>query len=363
MFNDNVDLLAEATGYSEALDNSFLEQYTSLDDMVHEMICESYEDMMRLSKFEHDADMMEAKMIVQQESVESISAFQEGIYKKAKNYVLKIVDKLKLKWRKFCIWVNRKVANFLIKRVAGMRQKADKAFDKITGDMPTVKYFTKCNNSAKAAINQIQDVFGKIAGSVTPDASADGDIRHSDVYGKDYYGADGTVKKYKGASLAKEFEEQVLGDFDSMEIKKSMWDIDKEYVKSGIANLLKKGDGSVAKYINTVQKLVKNTRTVAKKDEKERDKNAASTQDHKANVQLAVNNFNTIVSAGSAAMSCFRKVCWAALKAAAKARLSGGSSTSDYEDDDETEKRNKNIISAANASSDRFDDDVDLSVF
>lgn len=367
MFNDNVDLLAEATGYSEALNNSFLEQYTSLDDMVHEMICESYEDMLRFSHFEHDADMMEAKMIVQQESVQSITAFQEGIFKKAKNFAKKIIDKIKIKWRKFCIWVNRKIGTFLAKRVAGMKEKADKAFDNIDGDKPTVKYFTKLTSGSKTGLSDINTKFTEIANKIKPAPSSTGSL--VDTHGelnKNYYKSTSSVSRERALSMRKDFEENVLGDLESTEIRKNMWDITKSDVKDNLSQFIKKGDATINSYIKDVEKLVRDTKSVASNDKKnrEKDQNAATSN---ANVNLAINSFNSMVSLASAAMSCYRKVCWAALKAAAKARMSGGSDeTTDYKDSEETEGKYKGLITGKEQpenSSSKYFDDIDLSVF
>lgn len=362
MFNDNVDLLAEATGYSEALDNSFLEQYTSLDDMVHEMICESYEDMLRLSNFEHDADMMEAKMIIQQESVEEISAFQEGIYSKAKNFAKKIIDKIRIKWRKFCIWVNKKVTIFLMKRVQGQKDKADKAFERRSkdADLPTVKFSSKSKdirslfNNLETTINKgIENTYKKY----TFNKSA-GKMYFSAKEGKK---TDTYASKERATSYKKDMEDAVIGDLDSVEINPSMWNINKDDIKNATNIILKNGDGSINKVLKDTSKLVANTQKFADKDEDNSGKKKYKSK--KADITAATNASNKIISIISAGMSVMRKLVWMSLKAAASARLHGGDS-GEYKDEDETKESNRRSLGLRDdADASLYSDDIDLSVF
>ena len=353
MFNTNINLLEEAFDYS--VDNSFLEQYASLDDMVQEMIYESYEDMLRFAKFQHNADMIEGQMIIQQESVSDIVAFQEGVFKKAKNFVFKIIDKIKLKWRKFCIWINKKVASFLAKRVVGMKAKADKSFDSISGDLPTVKYASK-SQSAATLFDNAAVAYAKISFNLSKKAAGFGISKTNG--GKSYLAGDNDDEdKERSYSMKKDFEEEVLGDIESTEISKNMWNIDKDSIKGACSALIKSGDGSIAKTIKETQKIANTTYKFADKDDKNYGK--SDKVQHNADVNAALNATNKIISAGSAAMSCFRKICWMALKAAASARVNGGSSGGDYRDEDDTREDNRKLMqdSAEN------DDDLDLSVF
>lgn len=360
MFNDNVDLLAEATGYSEALDTSFLEQYTSLDDMVHEMICESYEDMLRLARFEHDADMAEAKMIIQQESVEDIEAFQEGVFGKAKNFAKKIIDKIKIKWRKFCIWVNKKVAIFLMKRVQGQKDKADKAFSRRNSDsdLPTVKYSSK-STSVKKLFGFLDSALTKGLGNIMKKSITNKSGGQEYFKAKEGKRSDTYATRERATSYKKDLEEAVIGDIESTEITPAMWDISKDDIKETVNVFIKKGNGSISQLLKSIDKRVANTQKFADKDEeKSGDKKYKSK---KADVTAAINASNKVISLISAAASVLRKIAWMALKAAASARLHGGDS-GDYADEDETREKNRKMI-GLRASSDNYEDDIDLSVF
>ena len=87
----------------------------AVDFDIVDSIVESYEDLIKFQEFMIEADNEEAKMMVANESAETIQQFQEASMEKAKEFLNNLATKIKRKLIELVTFLNKKTSEFVVK--------------------------------------------------------------------------------------------------------------------------------------------------------------------------------------------------------------------------------------------------------